>query len=72
MDAGGFHGIKLEPEALERIYRTNAEKVFGPAPVDLDRAAALAELERMAAVIDAQAGEPVPSPARQVAESLNQ
>lgn len=70
MDAGGFHGIKLEPEALERIYRTNAEKVFGPAPVELDRATALAELERMAAVIDAQAGEPVPSPARQVAESL--
>jgi predicted TIM-barrel fold metal-dependent hydrolase len=70
MDAGGFHGIGLEPEVLVRIYRANAEKVFGATPVDLDREAALAELERMAAVIDAQAGEPVPSPARQVAESL--
>jgi hypothetical protein len=57
---------------LVRIYRANAEKAFGATPVDLDRDAALAELERMAAVIDAQAGEPVPSPARQVAESLYQ
>jgi len=70
MDATGFHGIALPREVLERIYRTNVERVFGTAPVPLDREAALAELERMAAVIDAQAEAPVESPARQVAKSL--
>lgn len=38
------------------------ERIFGPAP--------LAELERMAAVIDAQTGEPVESPACRVAREL--
>jgi hypothetical protein len=67
MDAEGFRGIALPREALEKIYRANFERLFGQAPAPLDREAALAELARMAATIDAQAGEPVDSAARQVA-----
>jgi len=67
MDAEGFHGIALPRDVLEKIYRANFERVFGPAPAPLNRDAALVELERLAAVMDAQAGAPVESPARQVA-----
>jgi len=70
MDAEGFHGIALPPDALEEIYHANFERMFGPTPAALDDEAALAELERMAAVIDARAGEPVKSPARRVAREL--
>jgi predicted TIM-barrel fold metal-dependent hydrolase len=70
MDAGGFHGIALPPEVLDKIYCTNFERLFGPTPAPLNRDAALAELERQAAAIDARAGEPTNSSARQVARWL--
>ena len=70
MDAEGFYGIVLPTGVLEKIYRANFERVFGAAPAVLDRGAAVAELERMAGVIDARAGERVDSPARQVAREL--
>jgi predicted TIM-barrel fold metal-dependent hydrolase len=70
MDAEGFHGIALPPDVLDKIYHANFERVFGPAPAPLNRGAALAELERMAAVIDTRAGASVDSPARQVARRL--
>jgi len=70
MDAGGFHGIALPPDVLDKIYRTNFERLFGPTPAPLNRDAALAELERQAAVMDVRAGEPTNSPARQVARWL--
>jgi hypothetical protein len=71
MDASGFHGIGLPRDVLEKIYHANFERLFGAAPAQLDRDAAQAELERMAAVIDARAGgEPVDSPARRVARWL--
>jgi predicted TIM-barrel fold metal-dependent hydrolase len=71
MDSQGFHGIALPSEALEKIYHANFERLFGPAPASLDRGAALAELERVAAVLDARAGGgPVQSPARWVARRL--
>jgi predicted TIM-barrel fold metal-dependent hydrolase len=68
LDAEGFHGIALPPAVLDKIYHANFERILGPAPVPLDRDAALAELERLAAAIDTLAGgEPVESPARRVA-----
>jgi predicted TIM-barrel fold metal-dependent hydrolase len=70
MDAAGFHGIALPREVLQKIYYANFQRVFGAKPAPLNRAAALAELERMAAVIDAQAGAPVESPARRMAREL--
>ena len=71
MDSEGFQGIALPPDVLEKIYHANFERLFGSAPALLDRAAALVELERMAAVLDARAGgEPVESPARRVARWL--
>jgi predicted TIM-barrel fold metal-dependent hydrolase len=70
MDADEFHGIALPRVVLEKIYRTNFEALFGLAPVPLNRDAALAELERIANVIDAQAGAPVDGPARQVVAQL--
>jgi predicted TIM-barrel fold metal-dependent hydrolase len=71
MDEEGFHGIALPLDVLEKIYHANFERVFGPAPAPLNRDAALAELERMAAVIDVRAGgEPVDSPARRVVRRL--
>ena len=70
MDAEGFHGIGLPSEALEKIYRTNFQRLFGMEPAPLDHQAALAELRRMAAAIDAQAGGRVESEARRVAEVL--
>jgi predicted TIM-barrel fold metal-dependent hydrolase len=73
MDTAGFHGIALPLDVLEKIYHANFERVFGPEPAPLNRDAALAELERMAAVIDAQAGgEPVDSPARRAARRLTE
>ena len=68
MDAEDLHGIALPRDVLEKIYHANFERMFGPAPAPLNRDTALAELERMALVLDAQAGGgPVESPARQVA-----
>jgi hypothetical protein len=71
MDSEGFYGIALPLDVLEKIYHVNFERMFGAAPAPLDRDAALVELERMAALLDAQAGAgPVESPARQVARRL--
>jgi predicted TIM-barrel fold metal-dependent hydrolase len=71
MDSAGFRGICLPPSVLEKVYRSNFERVFGRGPAPLDRALARAELERMAATLDAVAGgEVVDSPARRVARSL--
>jgi len=70
MDSGGFHGIALPGEVLLKVYRANLQRVFGPTPAPLNRGAALDELERLAVAIDAQAGEPVESPARRVANWL--
>jgi hypothetical protein len=66
-DTGVFHGIALPHEVMEKVHRTNAERVLGVTPVQLNQEVALAEPERMAAVIDARDGAPVESPARQVA-----
>jgi len=71
MDASGFHGVALPPDVLHKIYHANFERLFGPAPAQLKRDAALAELERQAAAIDARDGAPVESPARQVAQELS-
>jgi predicted TIM-barrel fold metal-dependent hydrolase len=71
MDTGAFHGIALPPPVLAKIYHANVERLFGPTPAPLNRDAALAELERLAAVIDTLAGgEPVDSPARRATRSL--
>ncbi len=71
MDSEGFRGIALPSDVLEKIYRVNFERLFGAAPAPLNRDAALVELERMAAALDARAGEgPVESPARRVARRL--
>ena len=67
----GFRGLDLPREALVKIYRTNFERTYGPAPLPLDRDRAIVELERMAAAFDAQASEePGEDPARQVAAEL--
>lgn len=70
MDVAGLHGIALPREVLHKIYRANFERIFGSSPIPLDHSAALAELERMAAELDAQAGVPVESAARRVAREL--
>jgi predicted TIM-barrel fold metal-dependent hydrolase len=70
MDARSFHGIALPDNVLRRVYRTNFERLFGDRPRSLDVPAALAELARLADRLDAGAGEPVESAARQVARRL--
>jgi predicted TIM-barrel fold metal-dependent hydrolase len=70
MDADEFHGIALPRGVLKKIYRNNFERLFGPRPVPLNRDGALTELERIATVINAQAGISLDSPARQVAAQL--
>ncbi len=63
----GLAGIGLQEPELERIYRTNFERLFGPTPAPLNREAVIAELGRMASQLD-QAG--VPNQAREVLEAL--
>jgi predicted TIM-barrel fold metal-dependent hydrolase len=70
MDCGLLRGIALPKEVLEKVYHTNFARQFGAAPAPLDRQAALAELERMAATLDGWAGTAVESAARQVARLL--
>ena len=48
-------GLALPRRMLEKIYRANFERLYGTAPRPLNREAAIAELERMAGVIDAHA-----------------
>jgi predicted TIM-barrel fold metal-dependent hydrolase len=73
MDVRNLHGIALPSDALEKIYRANLARMFGPDPVPLNCDAAATELERLAHEIDAQAGgELADSPARQVARYLKE
>jgi predicted TIM-barrel fold metal-dependent hydrolase len=70
-DLEGYRGLALPREALDKIYRANFERVYGAEPAPLNRKAALAELERLAAEIDTLAGgEAEENVARQVAEQL--
>lgn len=70
-DLDGYRGLNLPSEALEKIYHANFERLYGAAPAPLDRQAARAELERLAAEIDALAGGVAEANvARQVAERL--
>jgi hypothetical protein len=55
-DLSAFQGLVLPREVLSKIYRANLERLYGPAPVPLDREAALAEIRRLAAVLDDRAG----------------
>ena len=55
-DLRGWRGIALSREVLTRIYRTNLERIYGPAPAPLDREAALVLVRQMAVALDAQAG----------------
>ncbi len=67
----GFRGLALPREVLEKIYRTNFERLYGSLPAPLDREKAVAELERMVALLDAQGDDQVvANQARQVAEEL--
>jgi predicted TIM-barrel fold metal-dependent hydrolase len=68
---GSFRGLALPREVLEKIYRTNFERLYGAVPAPLDREKAVAELERMAALLDAQGdGQVVENQARHVAIEL--
>jgi hypothetical protein len=67
----GWRGIALPREALSKIYRTNLERIYGPAPAPLDLAAALAEVTRLAAALDERAGgTAVDNHARQVLDAF--
>ncbi|MBU0495470.1 MAG: amidohydrolase family protein [Chloroflexi bacterium] len=66
LDGGGYCGIALPRPVLDKMYRANFQRLFGPAPAPLNRDAALAELERLATAIGG-AGD---NPARRVADWL--
>lgn len=66
----GFHGIALPRDVLAKIYHANLQRLYGPAPVTLNVGAAIAELERMAQVIDVRAEDGTDNQARLVAEEL--
>jgi hypothetical protein len=68
---GSFRGLDLPRGVLEKIYRTNFERLYGAVPTPLDRERAIAELERLAVSLDAQATDQgVENQACQVAEEL--
>jgi predicted TIM-barrel fold metal-dependent hydrolase len=69
-DEAKFRGIALPDDVLAKIYGGNFRRLFGATPAALARDAALAELERLAAVADAQAGGQADSPARWVRQRL--
>jgi predicted TIM-barrel fold metal-dependent hydrolase len=70
-DLDGHRGLNLPQETLDKIYHANFERLYGMAPAPLNREAALAELERLAAEVDALAGgEAEKNVARQVVEAL--
>jgi hypothetical protein len=70
-DLDGYRGLALPREVLHKIYHANFERLYSPAPAPLNRGAALVELERLAAEIDALAGgEAEENVARRVAERL--
>lgn len=55
-DLCGFRGLALPREVLVQIYSANLERVYGPAPAPLNHSAALAEVRRMAHLLDERAG----------------
>jgi predicted TIM-barrel fold metal-dependent hydrolase len=55
-DLPAFRGVALPREILVKIYRGNFERLYGPDPVQLDLAVALAETRRLAAALDEQVG----------------
>jgi hypothetical protein len=72
-DLDAFRGLGLPRPALERIYSGNFQRLFGCMPVGLDTRQALAELERVAAVIDVRnTGIVTDNPAREVARWLRE
>ena len=70
LDGSQFRGIALPGDVLAKIYGGNFRRFFGPVPAALHLKSALSELERLAGVMDAQAGAPVESRARLVARAL--
>jgi hypothetical protein len=70
-DLATLQGLALPREILTRIYRTNVERLYGPAPARLDLEAGLALVRDMAAALDARAGGPaLPNHARQALSML--
>ena len=70
-DLEGLQGIALPRAVLVKIYSSNFKRLFGSAPAPLRRAAATAELERLADAIDALGGDGgSPNLAREVIEML--
>jgi hypothetical protein len=51
-----FRGLALPHTVLTRIYSANLERIYGSRPVPLDRERGLAEVERLAVVLDEQDG----------------
>lgn len=71
-DLDSFRGLGLARDILEQIYHENFERLYGTSPAPLDCDAAVGELERMTAVIDARtSGGHVENTARQVVASLS-
>jgi predicted TIM-barrel fold metal-dependent hydrolase len=66
----GFHGIALPRDVLTKIYYANFRRLYGQAPAPLNVDAAIAELERMAEVIDVRAEDGTDNQARTVAKEL--
>ena len=70
-DLEGFRGFALDRDVLEKIYRTNFERLYGAKPAALNLERACEELRRMAAVLDEVAtDEGGNNPARQVEQML--
>jgi predicted TIM-barrel fold metal-dependent hydrolase len=71
-DLEAIRPLSLPEAALLKIYHGNFQRMYGAQPAPLDQGAARAELVRMAAVIDARAGEGErpDNPAREVLERL--
>lgn len=49
---GEVRGIALPPEVLIKIYRTNFQRLMGERPAPLDKAMALTECQRLAALFE--------------------
>ena len=72
-DLHGHRGLALPRETLAKVYSKNFQRLYGAAPAPLDRAAALAELLRLADEVDALAGgKAEDNTARQVASLLQE
>jgi hypothetical protein len=60
-ELAALRGLALPPEILTRIYHTNVERLYGPAPARLDLEAGLALVRELAAVLDERAGGQAPA-----------